>query len=122
VLSAYIYQENNKLSQCLFRDYTIFNCNYGIPVLLVLGNVGNLFTVFTLGCTLKQGINSCTLYVLCASIANWIVVDTTLVLSFYGIDHIEPIHLSNGLCKLRWYGGYVLFMRLSNCSKLYFIN
>jgi hypothetical protein len=94
--------------------------HYGIPVLLVLGNIGNLFTVLTLGCTLKERINSCALYLLCASIANWIVVDTALISSFYGIDHIEPIHLSNVLCKLRWYGGYFLFMVSRNFSKLYF--
>lgn len=93
--------------------------HYGIPVLLVLGNIGNLFIVLILGRTLKQQANSCVLYLLCAAIANWLAIDTALISSFYGIDHIESIHLSNILCKLRWYGGHVLFMGSRNFSMFY---
>ncbi|UJR26953.1 hypothetical protein I4U23_008260 [Adineta vaga] len=87
---------------------------YGIPVQLVFGNIGNLFTVLVLRQTLKQRINSCALYLFCASIANWLVIDTVLISTYYGIDHIEPIHTSNVLCKLRWYAGHVLFMGSRN--------
>ncbi|CAF0963685.1 unnamed protein product [Adineta steineri] len=81
-----------------------------IPIFLGLGNFGNLFTTWILIRTVKQRANSCALYLLCGSLANWFVIDTVLVSYFYGLDHTEPIHLSNILCKLRWYGGYTLFM------------
>lgn len=90
---------------------------YGVPTLLVCGNIGNFFTVWILGRTLKQRMNSCALYLLCAALANWMVIDTVLVSSYYGIDHLEPIHSSNALCKLRWYGGHVLFFASRNFSK-----
>ncbi|CAF4381422.1 unnamed protein product, partial [Adineta steineri] len=60
--------------------------------------------------TLKQRANSCVLYLLCAALTNWFVINTVLISSLYGLDHVEPIHISNVLCKLRWYGGHVLFM------------
>ncbi|CAF4077777.1 unnamed protein product [Adineta steineri] len=81
-----------------------------IPILLALGNFGNFFTTWILIRTLKQRANSCALYLLCAALANWFVINTVLISSLYGLDHIEPIHISNVLCKLRWYGGHVLFM------------
>ncbi|CAF4414229.1 unnamed protein product, partial [Adineta steineri] len=81
-----------------------------IPILLALGNFGNFFTTCILIRTLKQRANSCALYLLCAALANWFVINTVLISSLYGLDHVEPIHISNVLCKLRWYGGHVLFM------------
>ena len=73
---------------------------FGISTLFVFGNIGNLFTVVILERTVKQRANSCAFYLLFATIVNWIVIDTALVSSLYGIDHIEPIHISNVLCKL----------------------
>jgi len=96
-------------------------CYYGISILLITGNIGNLFFVLTLGRSLKQHSNSCSIYLLFASIANWFVIDTALISTFYGMDHIEPIHLSNFICKIRWYGGHVLFMLSRCCSKFDFI-
>ncbi|CAF1449848.1 unnamed protein product [Adineta steineri] len=81
-----------------------------IPILLALGNFGNFFTTWILIRTLKQRANSCVLYLLCAALTNWFVINTVLISSLYGLDHVEPIHISNVLCKLRWYGGHVLFM------------
>jgi hypothetical protein len=91
----------------------------GIPILLVFGNVGNFLTTLILGRTLKHRMNSCALYLFCASIAYWFVVDTVLISTYYGIDHIEPIHEFNVLCKLRWYGGHALFIASRNFSKFY---
>jgi len=107
------------MSVLLLNDIRQQLGRYGISLLLVHGNIGNLFIVLILGRTLKQRVNSCALYLLCASIANWIVIDTALVSSLYGIDHIEPIHKPNVLCKLRWYGGHFLFIGSRNFSKLY---
>jgi predicted lysophospholipase L1 biosynthesis ABC-type transport system permease subunit len=91
----------------------------GISTLLLVGNVANFLTVVILGRTLKQRINSCALYLFCAAIANWFVIDTVLISSLYGLDHMEPINTSNVLCKLRWYGGHVLFAASRSFSKLY---
>jgi hypothetical protein len=91
----------------------------GISTLLLVGNVANLLTVLILGRTLKQRNNSCALYLFCAAIANWFVIDTVLISSLYGVDHIEPIHKSNVLYKLRWYGGHVLFTASRIYSKVY---
>ncbi|CAF0918230.1 unnamed protein product [Adineta steineri] len=85
-----------------------------IPILLALGNFGNLFTTWILIRTLKQRTNSCALYLLCASLANWFVINTVLISSLYGLDYVEPIHISNILCKLRWYGAHVLFIASRN--------
>ncbi|UJR23010.1 hypothetical protein I4U23_026036 [Adineta vaga] len=87
---------------------------YGIPTLIVTGNIGNLFLVFMLVRSLKHNPNSCSLYLLFSSFGNIFVINTALVSTLYGMVQLEPTHSSNVLCKLRWFGGHVLFM-LSRC-------
>jgi hypothetical protein len=94
---------------------------YGISTLLISGNLGNIFLILMLGRSFKQHPNSCSLYLLFASIANLFVLDTVLISTLYGLDHLEPIHSSNVVCKIRWYGGHVLFMFSRCCSKFYLI-
>jgi hypothetical protein len=83
---------------------------YGLSTLLVLGNVGNLFTMLILIRSSKQKVNSCSLYLLSASISNWIVINTALVSNIVGVDHTDPQHTSNVVCKLRWAGTHALLM------------
>jgi hypothetical protein len=83
---------------------------YGLSTLLVLGNVGNLFTMLILIRASKQKVNSCSLYLLSASISNWIVINTALVSNIVGVDHTDPQHTSNVVCKLRWAGTHALLM------------
>ncbi|CAF3743510.1 unnamed protein product [Adineta steineri] len=83
---------------------------YGLSTLLILGNFGNLFTILILGRSLKQKMNSCSLYLFSASISNWIVINTGLVSNIIGIDHTDPQHTSNIICKLRWSGVHALLM------------
>ncbi|CAF1025733.1 unnamed protein product [Rotaria sordida] len=83
---------------------------YGLSTLLVLGNVGNLFTILILSRSVKQKLNSCSLYLLAASISNWIVINTALMSNIIGIDHIDPQHSSNIICKLRWSSTHALLM------------
>lgn len=90
---------------------------YGLSLLIILGNVGNLFTIFIFSQTLKKRSSSCTLYLLAASISNWFLINTALVSSVYGVDHIDPQHRSIVVCKLRWYGGQILLMFSRSCSK-----
>ncbi len=83
---------------------------YGLSTLLVFGNFGNLFTILFLTRSSKQRTNSCSLYLLAASISNWIVINTALVSNIVGVDHIDPQHTSNIICKLRWSGTHALLM------------
>ncbi|CAF2857827.1 unnamed protein product [Rotaria sp. Silwood2] len=83
---------------------------YGLSTLLVLGNVGNIFTIFILSRSVKQKVNSCSLYLLSASISNWIVINTALISNIIGVDHIDPQHTSNIICKIRWSGTHALLM------------
>jgi hypothetical protein len=91
---------------------------YGLSTLLVLGNFGNLFTIIILARTSKQKVNSCSLYLLAASISNWIVINTALVSNIVGVDHIDPQNTSNIICKLRWSGVHALLMLSRSFSKL----
>lgn len=90
---------------------------YGLSLLIILGNVGNSLTIFIFSQTLKKRSSSCTLYLLAASISNWFLINTALVSSVYGVDHIDPQHRSIVVCKLRWYGGQILLMFSRSCSE-----
>lgn len=94
---------------------------YGLSTLLVLGNFGNIFTILILGRTTKQRVNSCSLYLLSASISNWIVINTALVSNIVGVDHIDPQHTSNVVCKMRWSGVHALLMLSRSFSKFFFL-
>ncbi|UJR22182.1 hypothetical protein I4U23_025246 [Adineta vaga] len=83
---------------------------YGLSILFISGNIGNLFTVLILGRSTRRRRNSCSLYLLAASISNWIVLDTGLIFNIIGIDHTDPQHTSNIICKLRWSTVHALLM------------
>lgn len=83
---------------------------YFLSFLIISGNVGNILTIITFIRTLRKHLNSCTIYLLAASIINLILLDTSLISTVYGIDNIDPQHRSIVVCKLRWYGGQILLM------------
>ncbi|CAF3506751.1 unnamed protein product [Rotaria sp. Silwood1] len=83
---------------------------YGLSALILLGNVGNILTILIFIRTLRKQLNSCTCYLLAASITNWILINSTLISTVYGVDHVDPQHRSLVVCKLRWYGGQILLM------------
>ncbi len=93
---------------------------YGLSTILVLGNFGNIFTILILIRSSKKRINSCSLYLLSASISNWIVINTALVSNIVGVNHIDPQHTSNFICKLRWSAVHALLMLSRSFSN--FIN
>jgi hypothetical protein len=93
---------------------------YGLSILIIFGNFGNLFTVLILAQSVKQRINSCALYLLSASISNWIVINTALISNVVGVDHIDPQHTSNIVCKLRWSAVHALLMLSRSFSKFFF--
>jgi hypothetical protein len=90
---------------------------YGLSTLIVLGNVGNILTILIFMRTLMKQPNSCTVYLLAASITNWILINTSLISTVYGVDHVDPQHQSIVVCKLRWYGGQILLMLSRSFSK-----
>ena len=83
---------------------------YALSALIVLGNVGNLSTILIFSQTLKKRLSSCALYLLAAAVTNWILINTALISTVYGVDHVDPQHRSIVVCKLRWYGGQILLM------------
>jgi hypothetical protein len=90
---------------------------YGISTLLILGNFGNIFTIIILARSIKRQLNSCSLYLLSASVSNWIVINTALMSNAIGVDHIDPQNTSNVVCKLRWSGAHALLMLSRSFSK-----
>lgn len=90
---------------------------YGLSTLVILGNIGNLLNIVIFLRTLRKQTNSCKLYLLAASITNWILINTALISSLYGVDNIDPQHRSLSVCKLRWYGGQILLMLSRSFSK-----
>ncbi|CAF2600734.1 unnamed protein product [Rotaria sp. Silwood2] len=83
---------------------------YGLSTLIVLGNVGNILTILIFIRALKKQLNSCTIYLLATSITNWVLINTALISSVYGVDHVDPQNASIIVCKLRWYGAQILLM------------
>ena len=94
---------------------------YGLSILIILGNIGNILTILIFRRTIKKHPKSCTYYFLSASIVNWFLINTSLISTLYGVDHIDPQHDSIIICKLRWYGGQILLMLSRSFSKFNYI-
>ncbi len=109
---------SNKMSTASIVDAQRNIARYGLSTLLVLGNFGNIFTIILLARGIKRQINSCSLYLLSASISNWVVINTALISNIIGVDHIDPQNTSNVVCKLRWAGTHALLMLSRSFSKL----
>ncbi|CAF4886323.1 unnamed protein product, partial [Rotaria sp. Silwood1] len=60
--------------------------------------------------TLRKQLNSYVMYLLAASITNWVLINTSLISSLYDVDHIDPQNTSLIVCKLRMYGSHMLLM------------
>ena len=78
---------------------------YGYPILMVFGNIGNMFIVM---CFSRQRSNACSIYLLNLAIMN------SLYLTFNGLAQIFPYNYDNGtmgafvFCKTRLYLASVL--------------
>jgi len=74
--------------------------NYGYPIFMVLGNIGN---VFIIGLFSQQRQNACSIYLISAAVVNM------LYLTFTGFIQIFPIYYADGtiraiiLCKIYTY-------------------
>lgn len=75
---------------------------YGLSTFYIFGTFGN----FILICILVQRThrrNSCSLYLLAATIVNFILIQCILPLAVYSADHIDPQNVSLIWCKIRSY-------------------
>lgn len=90
---------------------------YGLSALIIFGNIGNLLNMAIFARNLKRQLNSCTCYMMAASFVNWVLLNTTLISSLYGVDNVDPQHGSLIVCKLRWYGGQILLMLSRSFSR-----
>ena len=86
----------------------------GLSIFYILGTIGN----FLLICVCLQRHhrrNSCSLYLLSASVVNLILIQCILPLAIYSADHPDPQNYSLIWCQLRSY----LFNALLMCYRWY---
>ncbi|CAF1063013.1 unnamed protein product [Rotaria sordida] len=102
--------------------------SYGLSTFYILGTIGN----FLLICILVQRTHrqsSCSLYLLSATVVNFILIQCILPLGIYSADHNDPqnviliwckirSYLFNGLLMLyRWYKMAACIDRAAMCSR-----
>lgn len=75
---------------------------YGMTTYLILGNFGNLFNIIIF-CQRSHRNNSCSLYLLVASIMNIFIINFGVIPTLYSLNHINPETYSIIFCKLRLY-------------------
>jgi hypothetical protein len=75
---------------------------YGMSVYLIFGNLGNLFNIIIF-CQRSHRNNSCSLYLLVASIMNIFILNFGVIPTIYSLNHINPETYSIVYCKLRLY-------------------
>ena len=75
---------------------------YGMSSYLVLGNIGNIINIIIF-CQREHRKNSCSLYLLIASLVNIFVLNYGIIPTLYSLDHPNPELYSTVFCKLRLY-------------------
>jgi hypothetical protein len=73
---------------------------YALPIILILGNVGNAFIVILFN---KHRQNSCSMYLILAAVMNSAFITFNIPISRYAIDFVDPTSLSLPFCKVRFY-------------------
>jgi hypothetical protein len=75
---------------------------YGLSTFYIFGTVGNILLI----CILVQSThrrNSCSLYLLAASVVNFILIQCILPLGIYSGNHVDPQNVSLTWCRIRSY-------------------
>ena len=75
---------------------------YGLTIFLILGTIGNLLLIRILLQRTHRG-NSCSLYLLSATVVNLILILCILPLAIYSAGHVDPQNVSLIWCKTRSY-------------------
>jgi hypothetical protein len=120
VISCLFYQD---MSAATVSDIQQYLALYGQSILLILGNVGNLFaTMIFARKTVRQAANLCVLYLLADSISNCIVMNIILISNLYAVGHLDPQNQFDAVCKARWYSTHALLILSRSFSKFYLSN
>ncbi|CAF1423718.1 unnamed protein product [Adineta ricciae] len=90
-------------------DVRVSMTRYGMSTFLVLGVIGNLINVLMFA--RRESLrNSCSLYLLTASIINILSILWGIIPSLYILDHTDPSTYSVVYCKLRLYTIHTILM------------
>jgi hypothetical protein len=73
---------------------------YGLPVILILGNIGNIFIVLLFS---KHRRNACSMYLKWAAVMNSAFITLNIPIALYTIDYGDPTVRSEVFCKVRFY-------------------
>lgn len=75
---------------------------YILPIIVVFGNLGNLMLIGILF-QKRRRMNSCSIYLLVASVCGLIITNWAIIPLVYALDHVDPLSLSLILCRIRGY-------------------
>ncbi|CAF3411423.1 unnamed protein product [Rotaria sp. Silwood2] len=75
------------------------NC-YVIPTIIILGDIGNIFIVILFN---RRRKNSCSTYILWASIMNSVAITFNVIYTLYSVNYGDPTLRSLIFCKFRPY-------------------
>ncbi len=75
---------------------------YILPTIVVFGNLGNMISIGILSQKRRRA-NSCSIYLLAASIFGLIITNWAIIPLVYALDHVDPIGTSLILCRIRGY-------------------
>jgi hypothetical protein len=77
---------------------------YGIYALMILCNIGNIFTVVLF---YRRRQNACAMYLLCAATINSVALTFNGIINVYSLDYGDPSVYSLFFCKFRYYFGHM---------------
>ncbi|CAF0945694.1 unnamed protein product [Adineta ricciae] len=75
---------------------------YALPIILTLGNIGNLFTIAIYSQKKQRG-HSCAIYLIAISCFSLIGSNWAIVPTVYALDHFDLVSNSLVLCRIRGY-------------------
>ena len=73
---------------------------YGMPIVFILGIIGNVFVVILFS---QRRQNSCAMYLSSSAVLNTLVLMILVPLNIHRIEHPDPTNYSLVLCKTRYY-------------------
>jgi predicted permease len=73
---------------------------YVMPIILIIGNIGNIFIVILFS---RHRKNACSLYLICAAVMNFGFIGYIIPMGVYSLTYGDPGSYSLIFCKLRQY-------------------
>jgi hypothetical protein len=75
---------------------------YILSAIVVFGNLGHFILIGILS-QKRRRLNSCSIYILAASVFGLIIINWAIIPLVYALDHIDPLGTSLVLCRIRGY-------------------